>query len=98
MLAPLVISVFGIAAFFFYESRIDRHKAAFPPHIWSYTNFGIIFALALSIFLWWTTLFILKVELWQEVYHWSPISAAVHFLPLGLLCGSPVTEDTAGQC
>ncbi|KZV87502.1 MFS general substrate transporter [Exidia glandulosa HHB12029] len=80
VLAPLIISIFGIGAFFFYESRIDPRKAAFPPHTWRYTNFGIIFCLALSIFMWWTSL-------WQEIYNWTPISAAVHFLPLGLVSG-----------
>jgi len=30
------------------------------------------------------------VQLWQDVYHWSPIKSAIHFLPIGLIAG-PIT-------
>ncbi|KZV98383.1 MFS general substrate transporter [Exidia glandulosa HHB12029] len=87
VLAPLIISVFGIAAFFVWEARIDPKKAAFPPRTWRYPNFAILFAIALSIFLWFTTIFLLKITMWQEVYGWSAINAAIHFLPVGVIAG-----------
>ncbi|KAH7108479.1 MFS general substrate transporter [Auriculariales sp. MPI-PUGE-AT-0066] len=81
VIAPLVISVFGIAAFFVWEARIPADRAAFPPRTWRYPNFAILFAVAIS-----------------EVYQWSAVKAAIHFLPIGLVAGpimlfsGPLTE------
>ncbi|KXN81299.1 hypothetical protein AN958_05215 [Leucoagaricus sp. SymC.cos] len=84
-LAPLIVSIFLVAAFFVYESRLDEHYAALPPNIWRYQNFPILVASALLPFMWWGTVQLLFSWLWQEVYGWSAIIAALHFLPLGLL-------------
>ncbi|KXN84040.1 hypothetical protein AN958_00529 [Leucoagaricus sp. SymC.cos] len=84
-LAPLIVSIFLIAGFFVYESRLDEHYAALPPNIWRYQNFPILVASALLPFMWWGTVQLLFSWLWQEVYGWSAIIAALHFLPLGLL-------------
>ncbi|EJD41438.1 hypothetical protein AURDEDRAFT_115503 [Auricularia subglabra TFB-10046 SS5] len=87
VIAPLVISIALIALFFFWESRIDPYKAAFPPKTWRYTNFAILFGIALLIFMWFTAVFLLKITMWQEVNHWSAINSAVHFLPVGTVTG-----------
>ncbi|KAF8067698.1 major facilitator superfamily domain-containing protein [Lyophyllum atratum] len=89
-LAPLIISLFLIAGFFLWEARLPEDMAAIPPSLWAYTNFGILVASATLPFMWWGTVQLLFSWIWQNVYGWTPIIAAVHFLPLGLL-GFPVT-------
>ncbi|KZV88947.1 MFS general substrate transporter [Exidia glandulosa HHB12029] len=90
VLAPLIISITMIAAFFVWEARTDQEHAAFPPRTWKYPNFPVLFGIALSVFLWFTNVFLVKVQLWQDVYGWSPIKGAIHFLPIGLVAG-PIT-------
>ncbi|EJD53378.1 MFS general substrate transporter [Auricularia subglabra TFB-10046 SS5] len=87
VLAPLIISLALLAGFFFYESRIPSDKAAIPPHIWSYPNFGLIIGVSMSSNLIFMALFFLIITMWQDVYHWSAIKSAVHFLPVGLIAG-----------
>lgn len=53
VIAPLVISIFMAAVFFFYESRIDPEMAALPPRVWSYTNVPMLILLGLIPFFWW---------------------------------------------
>ncbi|EJD50836.1 MFS general substrate transporter [Auricularia subglabra TFB-10046 SS5] len=90
VLAPLVIGLILMAAFFVWEAYTDERYAAFPPKTWNYPNFGVLFFIALSIFMWFTNIFLVKVQLWQDVYHWTPIKGAIHFLPIGLVAG-PIT-------
>jgi len=59
--------------------------AAVPPCTWFYPNFSILFTVALMPYLWWTTIFMVFSTLWQEVYHWTVISSAVHMLPIGAM-------------
>ncbi|GJE93570.1 MFS general substrate transporter [Phanerochaete sordida] len=85
VLAPLVISVFGVAGFFIYETRIPASTAAVPPATWFLKNFSVLFGMALLPFLWWTTIFTIITALWQEVYKWSVISVALRMIPIGVL-------------
>lgn len=85
VLVPLVISVFGVAGFFFFETRIPASTAAVPPRTWFLPNFSVLFGMALLPFLWWTTIFTIITELWQEVYKWSVISVALRMIPIGVL-------------
>ncbi|PFH50117.1 hypothetical protein AMATHDRAFT_4276 [Amanita thiersii Skay4041] len=84
-IAPLIISVFMAVGFFVWESMIPEDMAAIPPGMWFYTNFSILTATALLPFMWWGSVQFLFSWLWQEVYGWSTIITAVHFLPLGLV-------------
>ncbi|KZT37994.1 MFS general substrate transporter [Sistotremastrum suecicum HHB10207 ss-3] len=85
VLAPLIISVFMMVFFFWYERRIPVEKAALPPRLWFYPNFAVLFGVALVPYFWWTTGFLLFTSLWQDVFGWQPIVSALHFLPIGLL-------------
>ncbi|KZP24584.1 MFS general substrate transporter [Athelia psychrophila] len=85
VLAPLIISIIMIVAFFLWEKRIPRETAAIPPHIWFYPNFAILIAISLTPFLWWTAMFMMYTTLWQQVYHWGAMSAAAHLIPLSAL-------------
>lgn len=84
MLAPLIISIALAGAFFWWESRLHPDDAVLPPRMWRYRNFGILVALALVPYLWWVTSFVLLTAWWQEVFGWSAIKTAVHFLPMGV--------------
>jgi nitrate/nitrite transporter NarK len=55
-----------------------------PPRTWFYPNFGLLFAVALMPYFWWTTVFTVFTILWQNVYHWSAIMTAVRFIPIGV--------------
>ncbi|KAI0739621.1 MFS general substrate transporter [Daedaleopsis nitida] len=85
VLAPLIISVFLVAGFFYYETTIPADRAAIPPSTWFLPNFLILFFTALLPFFWWTTVFTVYTLLWQNVWHWSAISTAIHMIPLGVL-------------
>ncbi|KAI0776916.1 MFS general substrate transporter [Trametes elegans] len=85
VLAPLIISVLMVVAFFYYETTIPFDKAAIPPRTWFLPNFSVLFGTALLPYFWWTTIFTLYTTLWQDVWHWSVISTAIHMLPIGVL-------------
>ncbi|CAL1702783.1 unnamed protein product [Somion occarium] len=85
VLAPLVISVFMIIGFFYYETKLPIEIAAVPPRTWFLPNFAVLFGIALLPYFWWTTIFTIFTTLWQQVYHWSAITTALRMLPLGVL-------------
>ncbi|KAF8305938.1 MFS general substrate transporter [Clavulina sp. PMI_390] len=84
-LAPLIISIALAAAFFVYEARIPEEMAALPPSVWRYRNVPVLFAVAFVPFWWWATVSLNTIPHWMSVYGWSPIIAAVHFLPNGII-------------
>ena len=87
MLAPLIISVFMVAGFFFFETRIPAERAAIPPATWFLPNFMVLFVTALLPFFWFTTVFAVYSTLWQDVYGWSAISTALRmYVSLALPC------------
>ncbi|EKM51218.1 uncharacterized protein PHACADRAFT_263243 [Phanerochaete carnosa HHB-10118-sp] len=85
VIAPLVISIFGVVGFFVYEKRIPANTAAVPPRTWFLPNFSVLFGMALLPYLWWTTIFTIITALWQEIYEWSVISVALRMIPIGVL-------------
>ncbi|KII83762.1 hypothetical protein PLICRDRAFT_119051 [Plicaturopsis crispa FD-325 SS-3] len=85
VLAPLIVSIIMIVAFFYWETLVPSDKAAVPPRTWFYPNFAVLFAAALLPYLWWTTVFTVFTTLWQDVYHWAAISSAARMVPLAAL-------------
>ncbi|KIK78923.1 hypothetical protein PAXRUDRAFT_304554 [Paxillus rubicundulus Ve08.2h10] len=85
VLVPLVMSVLMTAGFLYWETVTPVDKAAIPPRTWFYHNFSVLFGLALLPFLWWTAVFTILTTLWQNIFHWSVISTAVHMLPIGVM-------------
>jgi len=85
VLAPLIISIFLIAGFLYYETKIPADTAALPPRVWFYPNFGVLFGLSLYPYFWFTAIFFALTSFWQDVIHWSPLITAVHFLPCGFV-------------
>ncbi|KAJ3836124.1 major facilitator superfamily-domain-containing protein [Lentinula raphanica] len=84
VIAPLVISVALMLAFLFYETRIPTDIAVIPPKTWTYTNIIIMLSMATLPYMWWGSVQSLFSWYWQEVFGYSPITTAVHFLPIGL--------------
>jgi hypothetical protein len=54
VLAPLIISIAMVVAFFVYEALIDPELASLPPRMWHYTNVPILFAIGFMPFFWWS--------------------------------------------
>jgi MFS family permease len=52
--------------------------------MWRYRNFGVLVGLALLPYFWWVTSFVSLTAWWEQVYGWSAINTAVHFLPMGI--------------
>ncbi|KAI0791390.1 MFS general substrate transporter [Abortiporus biennis] len=84
VLAPLIISIFMVAGFFFYETLIPPEIAAVPPRTWFLPNFAVLFGVALLPYFWWSTAFTTYTTLWQSVYGWSVISVALRMIPMGV--------------
>ncbi|KAG8811941.1 hypothetical protein FRC19_003486 [Serendipita sp. 401] len=84
VLCPLFISLAILGVFLWWEAHLPTEDAVLPPRAWRYTNLAVIVGLSLSIYFWWATLFALIIPWYQEVYGWSVISSAVHFLPTGI--------------
>ncbi|ETW77131.1 major facilitator superfamily [Heterobasidion irregulare TC 32-1] len=85
VIAPLVLSVFLAVIFFLWELYLPESLAAVPPSMWKYRNFTILIAVGLQPFMWWAAVQLLFSWYYQEVFEWSTINTAVHFLPLGLV-------------
>ncbi|KAL4065541.1 major facilitator superfamily domain-containing protein [Scleroderma yunnanense] len=85
VLIPLIVSMLLTIAFFFWEALLPVEKAAVPPYMWFYKNFSVLLIVALFPFLWWTVIYTIFMKLWQDVFHWSAISAVAHTLPLGII-------------
>lgn len=83
ILCPLIISIFVLAGAFYWEASVPFEHAAVPPRTWFYPNFAVLFALALTPYFWWNTNFTVLNIYWQQIFHWTPISCAVHTIPTG---------------
>ncbi|KAI6122316.1 major facilitator superfamily domain-containing protein [Pisolithus croceorrhizus] len=85
VLVSFCISILLTAAFFYWEAHLPTERAAIPPCTWHYKNFPVLMGLALLPFLWWTVVFTIFMNLWQDIFRWSAIAAAVHMLPVGVV-------------
>ncbi|KAJ3928040.1 MAG: MFS general substrate transporter [Lentinula lateritia] len=85
VIACLILSFVLCGIFSVYESYIPTWIAVIPPQTWKFTNFPILVLTALLPYLWWGAVQSLYSWYWQEIYGWSAIITAVHFLPLGLI-------------
>ncbi|PPQ70822.1 hypothetical protein CVT24_001039 [Panaeolus cyanescens] len=84
VIAPLVISVIVMIAFFGWEAYTPETRAALPPKIWRYENVMILTIISLVPFMWWGSIFPMYAWLFETVYGWSAISTGVHFLPIAI--------------
>ncbi|KAJ6478639.1 MFS general substrate transporter [Mycena vitilis] len=85
VIAPLVISVIMVGAFFFYETRVPEQYAAVPPRTWFLPNFAILFGASLMPYFYWTAVPTIYTILWQNIYGFSAIKTAVYLVPIGVV-------------
>lgn len=84
VLTPLLISLVLATGFLWWEAHTNPDDAVLPPRMWRYQSFGILVSLVLLPYFWWLTSFINLTSWWEQVYGWSPITIAVHFLAMGI--------------
>ncbi|KIM87717.1 hypothetical protein PILCRDRAFT_258683 [Piloderma croceum F 1598] len=85
VLVSLISAICLIGCFLCWETLLPVEMATIPPHTWFYPNFPILFAVALVPYFWWATVNLVFTTWWQDVYHWTVISSAVHMLPIGVM-------------
>lgn len=95
VLAPLIISIAIFVLFLVWEARTDPDDAVLPPRMWRYRNFGVLVALAFLPYFWWVTSFVSITAWWEQVYGWTAINTAVHFLPMGI--GAWLVSNITGR-
>ena len=82
-IAPLIVSLFLIPAFFFWEARIPANDALIPPITWKAKNFTMWIILSMFGYAWWTCNQIPIIEVWINERGDEPIVAASRLLPSG---------------
>ncbi|OJA18472.1 hypothetical protein AZE42_04978 [Rhizopogon vesiculosus] len=82
VLAPLIISILMMIAFFYWETLIPVEKAAIPPRTWFYNNFFVLVVVGLLPYFWWTAMLMIFTIMWQDIFHWSVLSSAVRMMPI----------------
>ncbi|THU97280.1 MFS general substrate transporter [Dendrothele bispora CBS 962.96] len=85
VIAPLVISILTISAFFLVE-RIVKDPAL-PPHTWINKNFTPLFFYGWTLYWWLFASQMQLVQIFTTLWGTSSLSAAVRCLPLGISGG-----------
>ncbi|TIC49288.1 MFS general substrate transporter [Wallemia mellicola] len=84
ILVPLILAILLLVAFFYLQTRMSPRRALIPPRVWRYKGMTVLFCASLTVSGWWTCVLISLANIYQDVWHWDPTKAAVHFLPLGI--------------
>ncbi|XP_006457433.1 hypothetical protein AGABI2DRAFT_229854 [Agaricus bisporus var. bisporus H97] len=88
-LTPLIVSLFLLVGFFVWEAQLPEDIAAIPTSLWQVKNFTVLVVGSATMpYMWFGVVQLLFSWIWQNVYGWSPINTAVHFLPIGLLASA----------
>ncbi|KIM20674.1 hypothetical protein M408DRAFT_81618 [Serendipita vermifera MAFF 305830] len=95
VLAPFLISIILFILFLVWEAHAPPEDAALPPRLWRLRNFGVLIAVAFLPHVWWATSFINLTSWWEQVYGWTAINMAIHFLPIGL--GGFIVSQITGR-
>jgi len=86
IIVTLILSVLFFAAFFFVE-RITKDPVL-PPRTWSNKNFASMFFYAWSVYWFLMAAELQLTQIFQDLFFWSPIKSAVHFIPIGVTGGT----------
>ncbi|KDQ13881.1 hypothetical protein BOTBODRAFT_110904 [Botryobasidium botryosum FD-172 SS1] len=85
IIVTLILSVVFIIGFFFVERFVK--DPAVPPSIWSNQNFTPLFLYTWSVYWFLMGSELQLVLIFQDLFGWSPLSAAVHCIPIGVSGG-----------
>ncbi|OCF30724.1 efflux protein EncT [Kwoniella heveanensis CBS 569] len=83
-IAPLIISIFLLAAFIIWEQYMPRGYSLLPHDVWKFPNIFPLILQASAIFMWFATAQLRIATYFQDVLHNSAILAAVKLLPMGI--------------
>ncbi|CEH18117.1 mfs general substrate transporter [Ceraceosorus bombacis] len=82
ILAPLLISIALLLCFVWVEHKVKY--PVIPPSLFS-LQFSVLVGVAFSLYFWFNSLVYQTSYLFENVFQWTPIQTAVHFLPLGFM-------------
>lgn len=86
IISLLIVAVILMGAFILVEFRMKQ--PLMPIWIWSLPNFAVAFVVASCVggyfqgYLFYVTL------IFQEIFHYSPLQSAIHYLPLGVVAAT----------
>ena len=83
-IAPLVVSIVMLIAFFVWERFMKRGFSLLPHDIWSYPNIFPLMLQASAIFMWFACAQLRIATFFQDALGDSPILAAAKLLPMGI--------------
>jgi len=85
IITTLILSVVFFIGFFVVERFVQ--DPAIPSRLWFNKNFAVMFFYAWSVY--WNLMSseLLLVQVFQDLFFWSPLKAALHFLPFGITGG-----------
>ncbi|KAI5121920.1 hypothetical protein M0805_000249 [Coniferiporia weirii] len=86
IIVTLVFSVVFIVAFFLVERKVQ--DPAVPPSTWSVPNVVPLFLYSLGIYWFVYGSELLLVEIFQDLFGWSPLKASLHCIPIGISGGT----------
>ncbi|KIJ51730.1 hypothetical protein M422DRAFT_223465 [Sphaerobolus stellatus SS14] len=85
IIITLIFSVIFIVTFFFIERTVK--DPAVPPRIWTTHNFLPLFLYCWSIYWFLNGVEIQLIQIFQDLWGWSALSAALHCIPIGVAGG-----------
>ncbi|PSS37253.1 hypothetical protein PHLCEN_2v891 [Hermanssonia centrifuga] len=86
IITTLVFSVVLFVAFFIVERYVK--DPALPSSTWSNKNFAPMFFYSWSVYWFFLTIESQLVQIFQDLWHWSPLGAAIHAIPIGVAGGT----------
>ncbi|EJD00111.1 MFS general substrate transporter [Fomitiporia mediterranea MF3/22] len=84
VLAPLIVSVFMMVAFFIWQTRLHEEHALIPPKMWFIPNFLVYIFVSFCTQIYLTGPILVFSEYWPVAYGWNPLTIGLHVLPMGL--------------
>ncbi|KAL5478791.1 hypothetical protein ACEPAI_2068 [Sanghuangporus weigelae] len=89
IITTLVLSLVCGVAFFFVETRVA--DPAVPPRTWRIPNVMPLFVYALSIYWFLYGSELQLVEIFQDIFGWSPLASSLYCIPIGVAGGISAT-------
>jgi len=83
IISLLIVSVLLMVVFIYAESRI--RQPLMPLWIWKLPNFAPAFIIAACLFGFFQGYLYFVTLIFQEIFHYSPLEASIHYLPLGIV-------------
>ncbi|KAF8581964.1 MFS general substrate transporter [Ramaria rubella] len=86
ILVTLIFAVIFVVGFFFIERYVK--DPAVPPRTWTNQNFLPLFLYSWSLYWFLNSMELQLIQVFQDLWGWSALSAALHCLPIGISGGT----------